>query len=178
KETLDGGVVRLVDGPPEVRVLDEPPHTPGEIKRRIAQLVKVFNQAAEQGGWEEPCDTHDYPCPYVALCGEDNKAARAQKKEDEAQRIEDQDLVERIARHAATVERKTVDKKIAEAVLKEAKAALKEIVGTGKFIAGEWYVDVKVDEIPESVSTRKAHTRTTVTAKRREAQELINDKEG
>lgn len=176
KEKDKKGNVSLVDGAPEVRVLAGKAikYTTGQIKARIARLVKVFEQAREEGGWEAPCDKQDYPCPYVALCGSEHKEARAAKKETESVRIEDAEIVARIKTHSEAIERHTTNKKIAEACLKEAKAALQEIVGEGKFTAGEWYVSVSVADMEETVTTRKAHKRTTVKVERRTVQDQID----
>lgn len=145
----------LEDGPLDVREIDVK-YRRAQIKARAILLARVCDQAESDGGWDEPCDGNDYPCPFYVLCGgEKGKDGGDYKPVDDGMKVLAAELAETYARAQA-------DEKRAKAKKDEAKAELLDLVGEGKWMADGWKVAVSVADVPEQTKTTRAYVRKTV----------------
>ena len=152
----ENGVVRVLDRV-EIREIDTPPYTIGEIKRRALALSKMFDAAIE-GRWDDVggCDESMYPCPFYNM--HEGKPF-----------VEIVDAVvvgeaEAIIGKIVELKERERDGKVASDARKILEAELAQTVGGWGFAGkvGGWKISVVESQIEESTRTVKAHVRRAV----------------
>lgn len=145
----------LEDGDLDVREINVK-YRRAQIKARAILLARICDQAEKQGGWDEPCDGNDYPCPFYVLCGNDRG------KNDGDYEDVDEGVVELAEKLAGEYARAAADEKEAAERKKAVRDEIMDLVGEGKWKAGGWKVAVSVSDVPEQTKTTRAHTRRVV----------------
>jgi hypothetical protein len=147
------GEMRVLDRV-EVREIDTPPYSIGEIKRRALALGKLFDAAVE-GRWEDVggCDESMYPCPFYQM----HEGKPYQEITDQVVVGEAEAIIDKIM----GLKERERDGKAASEARRILEAELAGVVGGWGFAGkiGAWKVTVTQSEIAESTRTVKAHTR-------------------
>lgn len=155
----EGGEVRVLeDGPLDVREIDVK-YRRAQIKARAILLARICDQAEKDGGYDEPCDSNDYPCPFYVLCGDGG--GHGGRGNDGYVAVDD-GMVELAGKLAGEYARYAAMEREAAEAKKAVRDEIADLVGEGKWAAGDWKMAVSVSDVPESTRTVRAHTRKTV----------------
>lgn len=155
---VENATVRKLDRV-EVREIDTPPYSLGEIKRRMVGLGKMFDLAVE-GDWDAigGCDQSMYPCPFYELHATDDPKFAEITNAEKVAKVEG--LIARIRELKA---READGKAAGEARRIVEQELANEVGGWGfKGYAGGWKVQVTESQVEESTRVVKAHTRRVV----------------